>query len=234
MLMKAVFVENSSANRRYCHKPKHLNSTINNQLITINKMETTKPITKILKILLKELTINPTITFLAKEIGMSRVGTWKILKKLEAEKLVLISPIGAGKTSTFSISLNWENPIVEKSLSLALTQDALKNQRWLTNFAELEDKVDFLLIYGSIIHSPKEANDIDILGVTNKNKFLEIEESIKKIQKTQIKKIHSLNFTLEEFKGELEKPNKIFIDAIKNGIILFGQEKFIKLIRSLQ
>ena len=215
-------------------KSKPLNITINYQLITINKMETTKPNIKILKTLLKEITINPTITFLAKEIGMSRVGTWKILKKLEAEKLVMLSPIGAGKTSTFSISLNWENPLVEKNLSLALTQDALKNQRWLSNFAELGDQVDFLLIYGSIIHSPKEANDIDILGVTNKNKFLKLEELMRKIQKTQIKKIHALNFTLEEFKGELEKPNKIFIDAIKNGIILFGQEKFIKFIRGVQ
>ena len=202
-------------------------------LITINKMETTKPHIKILKILLKDFTIKLTITFLAKEIGMSRVGIWKILKKLEVEKLIILSPIGTGKTSTYIISLNWENPLVEKTLSLALTEDALKNQRWLSNFGDLEDKVDFLLIYGSIIHSPKEANDIDVLGITSKNKFLEIEESIKKIQKTQIKKIHALNFTPVEFKGELEKPNKAFIDAIKRGIILFGQEKFIKFIKSI-
>lgn len=196
-------------------------------------METTKPSTKILKILLKDFTIKPTITLLAKEISMSRVGTWKILKKLEAKKLIILSPMGEGKTSTYRISLNWENPIVEKTLSLALTEDALKNQRWLSNFAELENKVDFLLIYGSIIHSLKEANDIDILGITNKSKFLEIEESIKRVQKTQIKKIHALNFTPAEFKGELEKPNKIFIDAMKKGIILFGQEKFTKFIKSI-
>ena len=212
--------------------PKPLNITINNQLTTINKMETTKPGLKILKILLKEIALRPTITFLAKEIGMSRVGTWKILKKLETEKLVILSPIGEGKTSAFSISLNWENPIVEKTLSLALTQDAMKNQRWLSNFAELEDKVDFLLIYGSIIHSPKEANDIDILGITGKG-FLEIEESIKKMQKTQIKKIHSINFTHLEFKKELKNQNKAFIDAIKKGIILFGQEKFVKFIKEM-
>lgn len=196
-------------------------------------METTKPTTKILKILLKYLAIKPTITFLAKEINMSRVGTWKILKKLETEKLVILSPIGTGKTSTYSMSLNWENPIVEKTLSLALTEDTVKNQKWLSNFAELEGKVDFLLLYGSTIHSPKEAHDVDILGVTNKNKFVKIEESIKKIQKTQIKKIHALNFTPAEFKTELEKPNKIFIDAIKKGIILFGQDKFIKFIKDV-
>ncbi len=197
-------------------------------------METDKPGTKILKILLKDLAIKPTITSLANETGMSRVGIWKILKKLEAEKLVVLSSVGTGKTGIYSAGLDWNNPLTGKILALALTEDALKNQRWISNFAELEDKVDFLVIYGSIICFPKEANDIDILGVASKNKFLEIEESIKKAQKTQIKKIHSLNFTRTGFKQELEKPNRAFIDAVKKGIILFGQEKFIKFIRSVQ
>ncbi|MCX6708868.1 MAG: HTH domain-containing protein [Candidatus Woesearchaeota archaeon] len=197
-------------------------------------MKTDKPGAKILKILLKDFTVKPTITALAEELGMSRVGVWKVLKKLEAEKLAVLSPIGAGKTSTYSISLNWDNPLTEKNLALALTEDALENQRWRSNFAELEKKVDFLVIYGSIIHSPKEADDIDILSVvSNKNKFLDIDESIRKTQKTQIKKIHSLSFTQAEFKQELEKPNKVFIDAVKKGIILFGQEKFIAFIRSV-
>ncbi len=188
---------------------------------------------KILKILLKDLEINQTITYLSKEIKMSRVGIWKVLKKLEKNKLILLNPVGSGKTSTYIIKLNWENPIIEKTLSLALAEDALKQQIWLNNLAELEDKADFLIIYGSIIQSPKEANDIDILGITNKNKFIEIEESIKKIQKTQIKKIHALNFTQAEFKEELKKRNKAFIDAVKKGVILFGQEKFIKFIKNI-
>ena len=162
---------------------------------------------------------------------MSRVGMWKALKKLEAARLTILSPIGKGKTSTYTIGLNWDNPLVEKILSLALTEDALKRQKWLSNFAELESKVDFLLIYGSIIHSPKEANDIDVLSVTSKNNFLEIEKSVNKMQKWQLKRIHILNLTPTEFKVEIEKPNKAFIDAIRKGIILFGQEKFIKLIR---
>ena len=190
--------------------------------------------TEILKVLSKQFTIKWTITSLAKELNVSRVGIWKVLKKSEAEKLILLSPIGEGKTSILNINLNWENPILEKSLALILTEDAFKNQKWLNNFKELENKLDFLILYGSVIHSPKEANDIDILGVvSNKNNFLFIDENIKKIQKTQIKKIHSENFTQAEFKEEIRKPNKIFIDAIKNGVILLGQEKFIKFIKEV-
>jgi len=196
-------------------------------------MEQNKSSSKILKILLKYFTIKPTITSLAKEIGLSRVGTWKILKKMQSEKLIILSKIGGGKTSIYSISLNWDNPLVEKNLELSLTEDALKNQRWMSNFAELENKVDFLLLYGSIIISPQEANDIDILGVvSNKNRFIEIEESVKNIQKTQMKKIHAINFMPAEFRQELEKPNNALIDVIKKGTVLFGQEKFIKFIRS--
>ena len=196
-------------------------------------MEAEKTSTKILKILLKEFSAKHIITSIAKGIGMTRAGTWKTLKKLEKEKLIILDSIGTGKTSTYVISLNWENPILEKTLSLILTEEAIKNQRWMDNFKELENKLDFLMIYGSTLYS-KEANDIDIIGITNKNKFVEIESVIAKMQKTQIKKIHALNFTEAEFKQELQKPNKSFIDAIKKGIILFGQEKFIKFIRSIK
>ncbi len=194
-------------------------------------MEGEKPSSKILKILLKEFSVKHTITSIAKEIRITRVGTWKTLKKLEKEKLILLESIGIGKTSAYIIGLNWENPLLEKTLSLILTEDAIKNQRWMDDFKELENKVDFLIIYGSILHS-KEANDIDLLGITNK--FIELESAIIKIQKTQIKKIHALSFTEAEFKQELEKPNKAFVDAIKKGIILFGQEKFIKFIRNIK
>ena len=198
-------------------------------------METVKPQTKILKILLKNFTIKPTITLLAKEINMTRVGTWKILKKLEKNRLIILSKIGEGKTSMYSISLNWDNPLTEKNLLLILAEDAIKNQRWINNFAELKNKVNFLIIYGSIIHSPKKANDIDILAVvTGAKRFVSLDKIIQKIQKTQIKKIHFIQFGPEELKKELKNNNKAFIDAINKGIVLFGQEKFIKFIKEIR
>lgn len=190
---------------------------------------------KILVILLKQFSINWTITSLANEINLSRVGIWKVLKRLEKEKLINLVSIGKGKTNTRSIKLNWENIILEKKLSLILTEEALKQQRWLNNFEKLKNITEFTLIYGIILHSSKEANDIDILEVvSNKKNFLKIEKAIQKIQKTQIKKIHSESFTKQEFREEIKKLNKIFIDAIKKGVILFGQENFIKFVRDIQ
>ena len=190
---------------------------------------------KILKILLKQFSLNWTITSLSGEIKISRVGIWKVLKKLEREKLIILTQIGKGKTSTANIKLNWENPILEKRLSLILTEEALNHQRWLSNFEELNDKSEFTILYGSILTFPKEVNDIDILEVvSNKKNFLKIEEIIQKYQKSQIKKIHSESFTKTEFKEELKKPSKIFIDAIKKGIVLFGQENFIKFIKDIK
>jgi DNA-binding Lrp family transcriptional regulator len=188
---------------------------------------------KILSLLLRNLERDFTITLLARELKLSRTGIWKILKKLEKDKLVSLLPLGVGKTGIYNIKLNWENPLLEKNLSLILAEEAIKNQRWLDNFKELEGKISFLIIYGSILHSPKEANDIDLLSIFEENNSHEIDNLINKIQKTQIKKIHFLNLSKEELKAELKRPNKAFIDAIKKGVILFGQEKFIKFIENL-
>ena len=189
---------------------------------------------EILEILFRQFSRIWIITSLSEEINLSRVGIWKVLKKLEKENLIFLVSIGTGKTNSKTIKLNWENPLLEKKLSLILTKEALEQQRWLKNFAELEKITDFTLLYGSILFSSKEANDIDILGViTNKKNFLKIDDAIQKIQKTQTKKIHSEIFTKEELNEEIKKSNEIFLDALKKGIILFGQEKFINFVKNL-
>ncbi len=198
-------------------------------------LKTNKSQKEILKAILRDLTIKHTITSLSKKLAITRMGVWKALKNLESDKFVSLIPTGEGKTSTYKVRLNWENPLVEKNLVTLLLEEAMRNQRWVSNFAELEDKTYFLILYGSILHSPKDAGDIDILSVVkNKKQFVEIDKVITKIQLTQIKKIHAINFAKEEFKKELvTQNNKAFIEAIEKGIVLFGQENFIKFTRDL-
>ncbi|MBW2975590.1 hypothetical protein KY366_07760 [Candidatus Woesearchaeota archaeon] len=194
-------------------------------------METDK---HILTILLKDISTTHTATSLSKHLKMSRWGTWKILKRLAEDELIIFNKIGSGKTGTQSIMLNWDNVLLEKVLAFSLTQEALKYRRWRYNFSDLEKEVDFLILHGSILHFPKEANDIDLIGIVNKKKLAKIDTILLRIQQTQIKKIHAIQFIKKEFKRELKSKNQAFIDALKKGIILFGQENFIKFIRELQ
>ena len=190
---------------------------------------------RILSVLARGIFQSQTATILAKELKMSRWGIWKILKELEKEGLINLVPLGSGKTSTHLIRLNWKNDLLEKTLSLIFAQEAAEYGRWKFVFSELESYVDFLILYGSILHSPKEANDIDIISIiSNKKNFLKIDDILKEKQITQSKRIHDIIFSSREFKYELQKPNKAFIDAIKKGVVLFGQEKFIKFIKEMQ
>jgi len=187
---------------------------------------------KLMLVLLKNFKRRHTITSLAKELGLSRVGIWKILKKLEVEKYILIESAGSGKTSTFIIMINWDNLLIEKALALYLTEESIKQRKWRVNLAELEKEVDFLILYGSIVNSPQQANDIDILGIAKANKFVKIQKIIDKIQKTESRKIHLIDFTPAEFRKELQEDNKAFINAIRNDVVLFGQENFVKFIKN--
>ncbi len=190
---------------------------------------------KIMKILLKEIYLNHTVSSLAQRLVMSRVGIWKILKRLESNKLIILSSIGNGKTSIYTVKLNWDNILVEKKLAFLLSEDAIRQERWRFNFAELEKHVSFLLLFGSILHSPKEARDIDIFVVIdNRKEFKTIEKIMLKIQVTQSKKIHYIDLTENEFEQELNNKNKAYIDALAKGVILYGQENLIKVIKRLQ
>ena len=190
---------------------------------------------KILITLLKEPLKKHTITSIASDLKISRPGTWKILKKLQDEELIKLSSIGNGKTNTYIVNLNWQNSLTEKTLELILTKEALKHKQWRFDFEKLEKRVDFLILHGSILHMPKQANDIDILGiVSNKKRFAEINKILLEIQKTQLKEIHLINLTPSELKAEIQSQNNAFIDAIKKGVVLFGQDEFIKSVKELK
>jgi len=189
---------------------------------------------RVLSILLKEPFVTHTATSIAKSLNITRQGTWKILNRLAKNKLINLEFVGDSKTSIATIKLNWSNPATEKTLSLTLTKESFKQQRWRANFTELEKNVRFLILFGSILNNPKEANDIDILAVVNKKKFKAVEEITAKVQQTQLKKIHLVDLTEGEFSQELKKTNKAYLDAVKKGAILYGQDNFIQFIGDLQ
>ncbi len=198
-------------------------------------METKKKTTEsILLMLLKEPFAKHTATSLAGVLGLTRQGIWKAVHALAEQKLIRIEALNGAKTSAALIRLNWQHPLTEKKLAFLLTQESLNYGRWIDEFKPLQEKVNFLLLFGSILHSPKTANDIDIfMVVADRSDFKGIEEALRTIQITQRKKIHAIDLTESEFKHELRRPNKAYFDALKKGVILHGYEQFVQCIREV-
>ena len=61
----------------------------------ISKMETVAPYPmRVVLLLLKDFSAMHTITSIGKELGMTRSGIWKVLKRLEKEKYIIIKSTG--------------------------------------------------------------------------------------------------------------------------------------------
>jgi len=185
---------------------------------------------QILMILLKEPFMRHTATSLAKTLNITRQGLWKSLNKLAESKLIVLEPVGNTKKSAVTVKVEW-SPVAIKTLSLLLTKESSEYERWTVNFAELENYSSFVILFGSILNNSKKADDIDILAIlSNKHNFKQIDESISKIQKTQARKIHLIELTEREFMKELKSRNKAYLDALKKGVVLFGQDNYTKFI----
>lgn len=206
---------------------------INTKMKT-NDKDKAKTSEKILKILVKGPFFEHTATSLSKILRITRQGLWKTLNNLSKDKLISLKSIANTKRSVVRVELEFKNLLTLKTISLLLTKESLNYERWRLEFAELERYSDFIVLFGSILTNPKEANDIDILAVMDKKDFKTLDVIRNKIQKTQAKKIHLIDLTKEEFKNELKKHNKAYIDALKKGVILFGQDNFIKFIEELK
>lgn len=179
---------------------------------------------EIIKLLFKDFSASYNSRNISKIIGISHAGAFKILKKLEKREIVKSKRIG----KALIYSLNMKNPIACKGIEMALVIEAQNFRRWIEEFRELEDKIKFLILFGSIIRNEKAARDIDLLIVTYKEKFKDIEKIIEETQKYTNRKIHPLIQTLENFTKDVGKKNKVMLEILKTGIVLFGQEEFRK------
>ena len=199
----------------------------------ISNMEITTPYQmRIALLLLKDFSTMHTITSIGKELGMTRSGIWKVLMKLKKENYITLET--TEEKSLLLPKLNLRNELLGKYLDFALSKEAKEHERWVFNFAEVKEHASFFILYGSILKSYAKAKDIDVIGVIpDKKSFKKLHESLDKIQKRESKRIHSINFTQSEFREELLKPNKAFIDAVSKGVVLFGQEEFIKFMKKL-
>ena len=166
---------------------------------------------------------------ISKEVKVTPRGALKILKKLEENKLIKGRQLGRA----VFYHVNLEDEYVCKIIETLLIAEAReKASRWLEEFKDIFKDSDIIIVFGSIIRNPKEANDIDVLFVFKESKYRKIADFIKDKNKILFKKIHDIPMTIKDLSENL-KHNKAIIDAVGTGYVLSGSDKLIKVVKNV-
>ena len=188
----------------------------------------TKKEKEALIILFKDFTSFYSANSISKIMSISHVGAQKIFKRLHSSNILKFERIG--KSIIYKLRL--EDDYVCKLISFLLADEANKHKRWMEEFNELYKEGRTIVIFGSVLKNYEKANDIDIMIIENKK-----DEKIRKIidEKDKIlsKKIHLIQITYPNLMGNIKKKNKTIIDIIKNSIILYGQERYVNLMKNV-
>ena len=167
---------------------------------------------------------------ISKVLNISHVGAQKIFKRLLQEDLVISKTIG--KSITYK--LNFNDNYVSQLVAFLLADEANKFKRWKEEFKELFKKDRIIMLFGSVIKDYAHAHDIDLMIVIENKEVKEVNKILKRKEEILPKKLHTIKLNRHDLLENLKKNDKAFVDIIKNAIILYGQDKYVEILKNAQ
>lgn len=190
----------------------------------------TKKERETLLILFKDFTSFYNANSISKVLNISHVGAQKIFKRLIQENLVVSKTIG--KSITYK--LNFDDAYVSQLIAFLLADEANNLKRWKEEFKELFKKDRIVMLFGSAIKDYAHANDIDLMIVLDSKDVKEANEALKKKEEILPKKLHTIKLTRQDISDNLKKRDTAMVDIVKNAIILYGQDRYVEILKNAQ
>ena len=166
---------------------------------------------------------------IAKLIGISRMGALKIAKRLEKENIIVSKELGKAKF----YRLNFSNDYVKQYVRFLLKREAEQAHPYVRVWVDDVKKIksaDAAILFGSVLKKYKEARDIDVVLITDKKRFSKIKKEIEEIDKLNVKRLHPVYQTKEDFINNIKKGDKVLLSAMR-GIVVFGEDMIIDLLQ---
>ena len=185
---------------------------------------------KILKFLLAHFNSDYSINEIAKKCGLAPNGAYEILKKFEEKEILLPKKIANSK----SYKINFNSKETNKLLELALIPDyrESKIKYRYSDLKPLENITNLCIIFGSYTTKKEKPNDIDVLFVIKKGDYKKYSEVLEKVKRILPLKLHDVIQTKEDLIKNIKKEEKLIIEAIFEGIVLWGHESLIEVIKN--
>ena len=185
---------------------------------------------KVLRLLLTAFDRQYSINNIAKECSLAPNGAFKILKKFEKEGILKSNKIANIK----SYSINFDNEKTGNILELALMpilEGRLKYR--LEDFKDLKEITKVCILFGSYIDLKKEPHDLDALFVIDKDNFKNCKKGLEDIKDIVPAKIHNVLQTEEDLKNNVKNKDKVILQILRDGVILWGINIMIKVIKNV-
>ncbi len=192
-------------------------------------MTLTKNEREVVLILLKDFTSFYNANSISKVLKISHVGAQKIFKRLLNEDLVVSKIIG----KSIIYKLNFGNDYVNQLTSFLLADEANNFKRWKEEFKELFKNNRIVMLFGSAIKDYSSARDIDLMIVLEEKDLKEVNLIIRKKEEILPKKIHAIKLTDTDLLENIKKKDKAVVDIVKNAIILYGQDKYVDILKNV-
>ena len=191
-------------------------------------MNITRNEMKFVLIIFKSLEIEYNANSISKVLNITPMGALKIAKNLEKQNIISYKELGKAKF----FKLNLENEYVKQYIKFLLQKESKEGTPFLR--AKINDIItiknaDAAILFGSALTKNKEANDIDILLITDQKRFPKVKKEIESLNLINPKKYHPIYQTKDDIKGNIKDGDKVIFNAIK-GIVAFGEDLIIKLL----
>jgi predicted nucleotidyltransferase len=181
---------------------------------------------RVINFLLRNFSKNYNINQIARELELSPRGAYQILKKLKLQKILSSQKIG----NNIIYTVNFEGDITLDVCQFVLAEKETTPyiQTWINDLQPLKKLTEMAILFGSILTKEKQAGDVDVLLVFEKENFLKVQEQIKKINHIKSKKIHAIIQTKEDLFSNIKKRDPAVLEEIRVGLILWGRNILVE------
>ena len=156
----------------------------------------------VINFLVRNFTEKLTIRSMAQKLNFSPAGVFNILKKLEKQNIVVGQKLGTG----LFYSINFENRIAEHLAAIVL----------LYSEEKVEIDVEKLKQAKAVIFDEKT-----LLLITDSMTVLDV----------SIPEINVITKTEDEVIALLRKKDSVMLQLLRKGIVLFGEDKIVEIIK---
>jgi len=192
-------------------------------------------LTKIIEFLFRNIPNRFNVNQISRELKISVGSAYKILKSLEKKSVLVSLKIGNG----IYYALNLDNKEAENITELVLIESRNKSLSknshasiYAKDFKDGEKLSKAIILFGSILER-KDTKDVDILFIIDKGKSKAVEDFCMKLSNLRPKRTNPLLMTMADFKKNIKKQDKVIADILKKGIILFGEDAVIDILRGV-